>query len=115
MFVGACIDPNNVYLLWGYCAKGSLRDVLHNTNIKLDWMFKLSFISSISVDFELACLVKWRICHCTVAGQLLAYINHGQSKSLGPWMRCFHWENVVVWLVFWLVLTVRTLGSLSRH
>ena len=31
-------------LVWGYCSKGSLEDVLSNDNIKLDWMFKLSFI-----------------------------------------------------------------------
>ncbi|XP_076437030.1 atrial natriuretic peptide receptor 1-like [Babylonia areolata] len=46
--VGACIEPGNVCLVWGYCTKGSLRDVLDNTNIKLDWMFKLSFVTDIA-------------------------------------------------------------------
>jgi len=38
-FVGACIEPNKALLLWEYCAKGSLQDVIWNQNIKLDQMF----------------------------------------------------------------------------
>lgn len=38
-FVGACIEPNRALLLWEYCAKGSLQDVIWNQNIKLDQMF----------------------------------------------------------------------------
>ena len=46
--MGACIEPGNVCLVWLYCPKGSLADVLRNENIKVDWMFKLSFISDIA-------------------------------------------------------------------
>ncbi|XP_069134312.1 atrial natriuretic peptide receptor 1-like [Argopecten irradians] len=44
-FIGACIDPPNVCVLFQYCSKGSLQDVLLNDDIKLDWTFKMSLIS----------------------------------------------------------------------
>ncbi|XP_073453709.1 guanylate cyclase 2G-like [Aquarana catesbeiana] len=40
---GVCIEPPNVCILSQYCKKGSLKDVLHNIDIELDWVFKLSF------------------------------------------------------------------------
>ncbi|XP_061168840.1 atrial natriuretic peptide receptor 2-like [Saccostrea echinata] len=46
--IGACVDPMNIYIVSTYYNKGSLLDVLSNTNIKLDWIFKLSFASDIA-------------------------------------------------------------------
>lgn len=46
--VGACVDPLNIHIVSTYYSKGSLLDVLSNTNIKLDWIFKLSFASDIA-------------------------------------------------------------------
>ncbi|XP_050405679.2 atrial natriuretic peptide receptor 1 isoform X2 [Patella vulgata] len=45
--IGACVEPQKISLIATYCAKGSLQDVLQNDNIKLDWIFKVSFISDI--------------------------------------------------------------------
>ncbi|KAK6181613.1 hypothetical protein SNE40_009435 [Patella caerulea] len=45
--IGACVEPQKICLIWAYCGKGSLQDVLQNENIKLDWIFKVSFISDI--------------------------------------------------------------------
>uniref|UniRef100_A0A8C5Q0I2 Guanylate cyclase n=1 Tax=Leptobrachium leishanense TaxID=445787 RepID=A0A8C5Q0I2_9ANUR len=42
-FFGVCTDPPNVCLVTQYCKKGSLKDVLQNNDIELDWIFKLSF------------------------------------------------------------------------
>lgn len=47
-FVGACVDPGNICILTQYCNKGSLQDVLHNDNLKLDWMFKMSIASDVA-------------------------------------------------------------------
>ncbi|XP_033746930.1 atrial natriuretic peptide receptor 1-like [Pecten maximus] len=44
-FIGACIDSPNICVLFQYCSKGSLQDVLQNDDIKLDWTFKMSLIS----------------------------------------------------------------------
>ncbi|XP_006822860.1 atrial natriuretic peptide receptor 1-like, partial [Saccoglossus kowalevskii] len=51
-FVGACIDYPNICVVYHYCSKGSLQDVLENDSIKLDWMFKMSFALDIAKGME---------------------------------------------------------------
>ncbi|KAM4636502.1 guanylate cyclase 2G-like [Discoglossus pictus] len=46
-FFGACIEPPNICIVTQYCKKGSLKDVLQNSDIELDWVFKLSFAHDI--------------------------------------------------------------------
>lgn len=47
-FYGAAIDEVSVpCLLTEYCPKGSLQDILENSEINLDWMFKLSLMHDI--------------------------------------------------------------------
>ncbi|CAG5136001.1 unnamed protein product, partial [Candidula unifasciata] len=41
-FHGACTETPNICVLWEYCSKGSLEDILHNTDIKLEAMFQFS-------------------------------------------------------------------------
>ncbi|KAL4612998.1 guanylate cyclase 2G-like [Arapaima gigas] len=52
-FFGACIDPPNICIVMQYCKKGSLKDLLRNSEIELDWMFKLSLAYDIvnGMDF----------------------------------------------------------------
>ncbi|RWS08233.1 Atrial natriuretic peptide receptor 2-like protein [Dinothrombium tinctorium] len=45
-FVGACID-GPIAIIEEYCPKGSLRDVLANSSLNLDWIFRYSLISDI--------------------------------------------------------------------
>nr|KAG5694015.1 hypothetical protein BaRGS_002469 [Batillaria attramentaria] len=51
-FVGACVDPGRILLLWEYCAKGSLQDVIWNTNIKLDQLFKFALCQDVAKGLE---------------------------------------------------------------
>ncbi|XP_055862897.1 atrial natriuretic peptide receptor 1-like isoform X2 [Biomphalaria glabrata] len=53
-FIGACVSstPGATYILFRYCSKGSLQDVLENDDIKLDWMFKLSFALDLARGME---------------------------------------------------------------
>ncbi|XP_065051020.1 atrial natriuretic peptide receptor 1-like [Rhopilema esculentum] len=46
--IGACVEPNNIFLLTQYCNKGSLLDVLHNASLKLDWLFQMSIAFDIA-------------------------------------------------------------------
>ncbi|XP_011864195.1 PREDICTED: guanylate cyclase 32E [Vollenhovia emeryi] len=46
-FIGACTDPPNICIIVEYCARGSLKDILENENIKLDNMFMASLIGDI--------------------------------------------------------------------
>lgn len=41
-FIGACVDPPDVCVAYPWQQKGSLDDVLQNTDIQLDFMFKTS-------------------------------------------------------------------------
>lgn len=46
-FLGACIECPTVLILTEYCSKGSLKDVLDNEAIHLDWNFRMSLIHDI--------------------------------------------------------------------
>ncbi|CAG06542.1 unnamed protein product, partial [Tetraodon nigroviridis] len=52
-FFGVCIEPPNVCLVMQYCRKGSLKDVLRDSDVELDGIFKLSFAYDIvnGMDF----------------------------------------------------------------
>jgi class 3 adenylate cyclase/ABC-type branched-subunit amino acid transport system substrate-binding protein len=45
-FIGACIkhDSNIIYIVTEYCGKGSLEDILDNSDVKLDSMFVSSLV-----------------------------------------------------------------------
>uniref|UniRef100_A0A668VR88 Guanylate cyclase n=1 Tax=Oreochromis aureus TaxID=47969 RepID=A0A668VR88_OREAU len=51
-FFGACIEPPNICLVFQYCKKGSLKDVLKASDVDLDGMFKLSFAYDIVNGME---------------------------------------------------------------
>ncbi|KAM9528490.1 atrial natriuretic peptide receptor 1 isoform 4-T4 [Salvelinus alpinus] len=46
-FIGACLEPPQLFLLTEYCPKGSLQDILKNGSIKLHWSFKFSLMLDI--------------------------------------------------------------------
>ncbi|XP_023932730.1 atrial natriuretic peptide receptor 1 [Lingula anatina] len=51
-FIGACVEPPNPCILTQYCTKGSLQDVIENDDIKLDFMFKMSFATDLAKGLE---------------------------------------------------------------
>uniref|UniRef100_A0A6P7GTR8 Atrial natriuretic peptide receptor 1 n=1 Tax=Diabrotica virgifera virgifera TaxID=50390 RepID=A0A6P7GTR8_DIAVI len=46
-FIGACLEHPNPLIITEYCSRGSLKDVLDNKDIKLDWNFRMSLINDI--------------------------------------------------------------------
>ncbi|CAH1968124.1 unnamed protein product [Acanthoscelides obtectus] len=46
-FIGACTDPPNICIVTEYCARGSLKDILENEDVKLDQMFIASLVGDI--------------------------------------------------------------------
>ncbi|CAB3251122.1 unnamed protein product [Arctia plantaginis] len=46
-FIGACVDCPLVFVLTEYCPKGSLKDVLANDELQLDWNFRTSLVHDI--------------------------------------------------------------------
>lgn len=51
-FMGLCLNAPQPISVWRYCTKGSLEDVIHNENIKLDWFFKYSLIKDLVAGME---------------------------------------------------------------
>eukprot|EP00794_Sanderia_malayensis_P009846 gene9846-10856_t len=47
-YLGIVVEPPHVCIVSPYCIKGSLRDILSNEDITLDWVFRNSFASDIS-------------------------------------------------------------------
>ncbi|GAB6020813.1 hypothetical protein CHUAL_003468 [Chamberlinius hualienensis] len=46
-FLGFFVNPERSALVFEYCTRGSLQDVLSSDNIKLDWSFKLSLLTDL--------------------------------------------------------------------
>ncbi|XP_023571362.1 guanylate cyclase 2G [Octodon degus] len=42
-FFGICTEPPNICVVTQYCKRGSLKDVLRNSDHEMDWIFKISF------------------------------------------------------------------------
>ncbi|XP_067655650.1 atrial natriuretic peptide receptor 1-like [Haliotis asinina] len=51
-FVGICAESPNICILWEYCNKGSLSDILDNPDMKLDSMFQFSIAIDICSGLE---------------------------------------------------------------
>lgn len=45
--IGLLVDPVRPALVWEYCSRGSLEDVLMQDEIKLDWSFRLSLLTDL--------------------------------------------------------------------
>lgn len=51
-FIGACVDAPHMCIVNEYAAKGSLDDVLSNTDIHLDWSFRYSILKDIAAGMH---------------------------------------------------------------
>ena len=54
-FIGMCLEPEHQCVIYEYCKKGSLENILAKDTINLDWAFRYSIISeSIEVEFPMS-------------------------------------------------------------
>lgn len=82
-FVGACIDlPGpTILILTEYCPKGSLKDVLENEAIQLDWNFRMSLIHDMVKGMayihnsNIVAHGKLRSCNCLIDGRFVLKIS----------------------------------------
>ncbi|RUS73138.1 hypothetical protein EGW08_019100, partial [Elysia chlorotica] len=51
-FYGACTEAPHVSVMWEYCSKGSLQDVLNNSDIRLDALFQFSIAVDIATGLQ---------------------------------------------------------------
>lgn len=54
-FMGAVVEPGAIFIVTGYCARGSLNDLLHNDDLRLDPMF----VSSLVADLLRVSIFAW--------------------------------------------------------
>lgn len=88
--MGACIDlPRpTVLILTEYCPKGSLKDVLENEAIQLDWNFRMSLIHDIVKGMaylhnsDVQVHGKLRSCNCLIDGRFVLKISDFGLRSL---------------------------------
>ncbi|CAD1468784.1 unnamed protein product, partial [Heterotrigona itama] len=92
-FIGACFcSPSpTVLILTEYCPRGSLKDVLENDAIKLDWNFRMSLIHDIvkveqGMSYlhasEVSAHGKLRSCNCLIDGRFVLKISDFGLKTL---------------------------------
>ncbi|CAG9813488.1 unnamed protein product [Phaedon cochleariae] len=80
-FIGACIEAPTILILTEYCPKGSLKDVLENDDIHLDWNFRMSLIYDIVKGMtylhnsEVSVHGKLRSCNCLIDGRFVLKIS----------------------------------------
>jgi len=46
-FVGLCLEPERLSIVYEYCSRGSLQDMLLNESVSMDWTLKYSIIGDI--------------------------------------------------------------------
>ncbi|CAH1786475.1 unnamed protein product [Owenia fusiformis] len=79
-FIGATVAPPKLFVLMEFCEKGSLEDVLANTDINLDWSFKRSLIQDIVNGMfyihtsPVKCHGKLKSSNCVVTGRFTVKI-----------------------------------------
>uniref|UniRef100_A0A8D8RBI4 Guanylate cyclase n=1 Tax=Cacopsylla melanoneura TaxID=428564 RepID=A0A8D8RBI4_9HEMI len=71
-FIGACTEPPNICIVTEYCARGSLKDIMENEDVKLDHMFIASLVADILrgmlylTDSPLRCHGNLKASNCLV-------------------------------------------------
>ncbi|KAI1295476.1 Atrial natriuretic peptide receptor 1 [Halotydeus destructor] len=79
-FIGLCPEDNNVAILYEYSPRGSLRDLLQNDEISIDWSFRfciiadivegMTFIHSSSVEYH----GRLKSTNCVIDGRFVVKI-----------------------------------------
>ncbi|XP_063540737.1 atrial natriuretic peptide receptor 1 [Cydia strobilella] len=86
-FIGACVDCPLVFVLTEYCPKGSLKDVLSNDEIQLDWNFRTSLVHDIVQGMcylhgGLGAHGKLRSSNCLIDGRFVLKISDYGPNTL---------------------------------
>ncbi|KAL5267604.1 hypothetical protein ACHWQZ_G004597 [Mnemiopsis leidyi] len=92
-YIGSCVEvPDNFFLASVYFRKGSLQDVLSDSNLKLDDMFKMSFIFDICKGMQaihnspIKFHGRLKSCNCVIDSHwVLKITDYGLRKFLSSY------------------------------
>ncbi|XP_063684918.1 atrial natriuretic peptide receptor 2-like isoform X8 [Bolinopsis microptera] len=92
-YIGSCVEvPDNFFLASVYYRKGSLQDVLSDSNLKLDDMFKMSFIFDICKGMQaihnspIKFHGRLKSCNCVIDSHwVLKLTDYGLRKFLSSY------------------------------
>ncbi|XP_026810639.1 atrial natriuretic peptide receptor 1-like [Rhopalosiphum maidis] len=106
-FIGACIHCPTVLILTEYCPKGSLKDVLENDALRLDWNFRMSLIHDIvkGMAFLHSCEVgvhgKLRSSNCLIDGRFVLKLSNFGLRTLTTPSEVIH-DSVYYHKLLWV-------------
>jgi len=87
---GCFVGESKSALLYAYCSRGSLEEVLDNSDLQLDWVFSLSF--GLDAAEGMAYLHNRKIVHgrlttssCIINEQWTLQIKGWLEHGIGPW------------------------------
>ncbi|KAM8780300.1 LOW QUALITY PROTEIN: guanylate cyclase 2G-like [Rhynchonycteris naso] len=82
-FFGICTEAPNICIISQYCKKGSLKDVLRNSDNEMDWIFKFSFAYDIVIGMlflhrsPLRSHGNLKLSNCLVDGRMQVKLGFG--------------------------------------
>ncbi|KAK3725813.1 hypothetical protein RRG08_030042 [Elysia crispata] len=79
-YTGFLADPAHPCIVMEYCSRGSLNDIIHNEDFKLDWDFKLSLLTDLVRQTSSSDLVI-RLGHQTWSADLVSRLGHQTWSS----------------------------------
>lgn len=87
-FVGMCIEEPNISLVTELAMRGSLRDMLENEAVKIDWEFRYSIISDIveAMNFIHGSSIEYhgrlKSSNCVIDGRFMVKVTDYGLRSL---------------------------------
>lgn len=94
LFIGCVLNADTSALLYEYCPRGSLRDILYHVNVDFDWMYCHSFARDIAR--AMSYLHSKKIVHGKLSSKTCVLDEDWIVKITGMWSTiqygvvCFH-------------------------
>src|SRR2546422_7667793 len=92
-FVGICMDEPNIAVLTELSIRGSLRDMLENEQMKIDWIFRYAMITDIveGMNFLHSCLLDFhgrlKSTNCVIDGRFMVKITDYGLRAMHKQIR----------------------------
>ena len=106
-FFGICIDEHNTAIVTELLIRGSLRDILEEAKLEIDWNFRYSIISDIIEGMlflhnsEIAYHGHLKSTNCVIDGRFMVKISDYGLRSLHKQVRKEQQQEINPRALFW--------------